>query len=51
MALVGYYLRFIEGISKLMYLISPLQKNGVKFVCLINVRRVLHKGNISLPFL
>ena len=31
MGLVGYYKRFIEGLSKVAHAISSLQKNGIKF--------------------
>jgi hypothetical protein len=31
MGLEGYYIRFIEGFSKISHLITSLQKKGVKF--------------------
>ena len=31
MGLVGYYMRFIEGFSKVAHSITSLQKKGIKF--------------------
>ena len=31
MGIIGYYRRFIKGFSKITYLITSLQKNGIKF--------------------
>ena len=31
MGLVGYYMRFIEGFSRVAHAITSLQKNGMKF--------------------
>ena len=43
MGLTGYYRRFIEGLSRISYPITSLQRKGVKFVCSSKCQEIFDK--------